>query len=641
MKSTKPCLASALLLLIISGILPKTASVNPQQETFKSHSESSSCFSNPSMFIGNPAANYCSKVMGYEYQTITLEDGSQDGQCIMPDDEVCDQWAFYSGVCGAAYSYCAQEGMKIETYTDGKDPYSPAYGVCVGDSTRSEFNISDLIQFNTVDLETLKKNPKPGSTTPFVLSDQERASLPDHFDWRNIDGVNWMTPIRNQGACGSCWAFAAAALVESHYNLASDDPNLDVNLSEENLVSDCVMSGCDGGSTNRALTYIRDVGIVDEACMPYTATDSTCDSMCDMPERYLFDQVVSESYHLDVESLKYYVVNYGPVAVNFKALGSWDGDLLSCTTTSIYDVNHAAVVVGYDDAGQYWIVKNSWGTSYGDEGYIRVRYDQCNINNNYYAYIPITQGKLYTPLLIYTNSQTSIIPVLTTPSEGQIVNTLRPEISWELDDRLADGSLLYYQVSPDPYLHKYSGGINTFTTADSGSLILTQNLREGTTYYLHAAYRYYDVYQWVTGPYSDPITFKTGTGYSIPDVPVLLSPTNFSSLSGTNIVLDWEPVSYADYYQVRLWWYQGSTLYGAILTAYSDQMDVSYLMQPDTEYQWYLRGVNTSAWGEYTGVWTFTTGSQSSGITSRSAQIDDTEWVIMSEDGEIIPYEID
>jgi putative hemolysin len=98
----------------------------------------------PATLIPNPAAYYCDDIMGYEYQIVTTEDGSQTGVCIMPDGEVCDQWTFYSGECGASYSYCAQEGLSIETRSDGQDPYAQTYGVCVDSEGQVQYKISDL-----------------------------------------------------------------------------------------------------------------------------------------------------------------------------------------------------------------------------------------------------------------------------------------------------------------------------------------------------------------------------------------------------------------------------------------------------------------------------------------------------------------
>ena len=79
--------------------------------------------------MGNPAAVYCSKVMGYEYG-VAGDDG-QHGLCTLPDGQACDAWEFLEGKCGQGYSYCAQQGYGMRTVSDGQDAFSPEYAVCV------------------------------------------------------------------------------------------------------------------------------------------------------------------------------------------------------------------------------------------------------------------------------------------------------------------------------------------------------------------------------------------------------------------------------------------------------------------------------------------------------------------------------
>ena len=82
--------------------------------------------------IGNPAAAYCTAIMGYSYEIVTEPDGSSWGACLLPDGERCDQWEFYAGTCGEAQSYCARQGYTTQTRTDGQDPYVAEYAVCLG-----------------------------------------------------------------------------------------------------------------------------------------------------------------------------------------------------------------------------------------------------------------------------------------------------------------------------------------------------------------------------------------------------------------------------------------------------------------------------------------------------------------------------
>ncbi len=95
------------------------------------------------------------------------------------------------------------------------------------------------------------------------------------FDWRDKDGENWVTPVKNQGSCGSCWAFSAVGAAESAFLIYTNDPGMNIDLSEQHLVSDCCSVGsCGGGVPRSALEYIRDTGVPDEDCFPYTARNS-------------------------------------------------------------------------------------------------------------------------------------------------------------------------------------------------------------------------------------------------------------------------------------------------------------------------------------------------------------------------------
>ncbi|MEZ5070672.1 MAG: C1 family peptidase [Bacteroidales bacterium] len=104
------------------------------------------------------------------------------------------------------------------------------------------------------------------------------------FSWRNVHGQDWVTPVKNQGQCGSCWAFSAAGATEAMLNIHYNR-HLDYNLSEQDLVSCGDAGSCLGGWTDRALGYIRDHGIVTEPCFPYQISDVSCDQKCASPEK--------------------------------------------------------------------------------------------------------------------------------------------------------------------------------------------------------------------------------------------------------------------------------------------------------------------------------------------------------------------
>ncbi len=216
-----------------------------------------------------------------------------------------------------------------------------------------------------------------------------------------------MTSVKNQGSCGSCWAFAAVGVVEAVFNIGTGNPDLDLNLSEEYLVADCLpYNSCCGGWMDTAFGFIKDSGIPDEGCLPYvdqyscTCGDHTCDSNCTYNSSGVCsDETCShrcsdwQSKLLTIDDtggvpssqseIKQSVVDKGPLSVAMGwgsgYGGYWDGDIYRCTYDS--GINHGVIIAGYSDAGGYWIVKNSWGTSFGAGGYFKVGYGECAIEN--------------------------------------------------------------------------------------------------------------------------------------------------------------------------------------------------------------------------------------------------------------------
>ncbi|XP_023733587.1 vignain [Lactuca sativa] len=198
-------------------------------------------------------------------------------------------------------------------------------------------------------------------------------NVPDSVDWRKENAV---TPVKNQGRCGSCWAFSTVVAVEGINQIKTKKL---VSLSEQELV-DCDTGenhGCNGGLMDMAFDFIKkNGGLTTEDNYPYTAADGSCNKV------KVENQVVSIDGHEDVpandeDSLMKAVANQ-PVSVAIDA-GSSDFQLYSegvftgkCGT----ELNHGVAVVGYDtsdDGTKYWIVKNSWGADWGEKGYIRMQ----------------------------------------------------------------------------------------------------------------------------------------------------------------------------------------------------------------------------------------------------------------------------
>lgn len=199
--------------------------------------------------------------------------------------------------------------------------------------------------------------------------------LPDTKDWREAGIVS---PVKNQGSCGSCWTFSTTGALEAAYTQLTGKS---ISLSEQQLV-DCATDfnnfGCHGGLPSQAYEYIKYNGGLDtEETYPYLGVNSICKFK---PESVGVKVVDSVNITLGAEDeLKHAVGVVRPVSVAFEVVKGFrfykSGVYTSDTCgSSPMDVNHAVLAVGYgvEDGIPYWLIKNSWGTHWGDDGYFKM-----------------------------------------------------------------------------------------------------------------------------------------------------------------------------------------------------------------------------------------------------------------------------
>jgi lysophospholipase L1-like esterase len=224
--------------------------------------------------------------------------------------------------------------------------------------------------------------PADARVTPVVA-----AALPTHFDWRQKDGQSWMTSVRNQGGCGSCVAFSAVGALEGQLKIQSNNPSWDVDLSEQYLFS------CGGGTCSRgwytrsALNYLQQYGTPDEACSPYQGQSGSgsCSNSCpDWQSRA--SKISSWSWVANNPSAVEAALMSGPLVAGFTVYADfyygYNGGVYHWDHVSQAVGGHAIVIVGYDQPGQYWIVKNSWGASWGENGYFRIGFEEAGIEQS-------------------------------------------------------------------------------------------------------------------------------------------------------------------------------------------------------------------------------------------------------------------
>ena len=215
----------------------------------------------------------------------------------------------------------------------------------------------------------------------------KHVSFPSAFNWHDINGSDWMTPVRNQGSCGSCWAFGAIGAVEASINILKNNPNYDIDLSEQQLTSSCCNAGdCGGGYPTGALGYIKDHGVPSEKCFPYRAKNSAC-TPCDGWENDSYK--ISNYVHIDTSDYKWALQNYGPMVVVIRVPDDWfyykAGVYEPVWEGEVGWANHCVVLCGWNDKENAWIIKNSWGKYWGMDGYAYVKYGVLEKYNYGYA----------------------------------------------------------------------------------------------------------------------------------------------------------------------------------------------------------------------------------------------------------------
>lgn len=217
------------------------------------------------------------------------------------------------------------------------------------------------------------------------------VNLPAKFDWRNVNGHSYVTGVREQKGCSACWAIASAASLESSILITSHTPDVDLNLSEQALIScDTDNFGCNGGYLDLAMSYLQTTGIPLESAAPYISGETRTAGACTAPMQQDTYRVTEfEKIAPSVESIKNALVRYGPLYtqyVIYEDFMSYESGVYSHVEGYIEGI-HAVTIVGYDDAEQSWIVKNTWGAEWGEDGYFRIKAgtNECEIEKTVYA----------------------------------------------------------------------------------------------------------------------------------------------------------------------------------------------------------------------------------------------------------------
>ena len=240
----------------------------------------------------------------------------------------------------------------------------------------------------------------PAGSAPAWQPSVKMASLPAAFDWRDSNGKNYVTPVRNQGQCGSCYIFGTVAALESQLLLKYARPGTDLNLSEQiPLACDSAAGNCTaGGYASMIATYLHDTGTALETCYPYIAAEGDCGDACANWQRAPFrlDSYTDLSDRTE-EEITTALMTTGPLTVWMRVYADFDhytGGVYSYATGEDKG-GHFILLVGWDDAQSAFLCKNSWGTGWGESGYFWIAYSQMQNSVGFASYALALSGGVW------------------------------------------------------------------------------------------------------------------------------------------------------------------------------------------------------------------------------------------------------
>ena len=219
----------------------------------------------------------------------------------------------------------------------------------------------------------------------------ESFTAPTSFDSR-VQWPNCIHPIRDQGQCGSCWAFAGSEALSDRFCIASNG-QVDVVLSPQYLVDcDHLNFGCNGGNLPLAWRFLRLKGLPLDSCVPYKAADGSCPATCADGTAPVFYKALTAGSYTTPASIQAAVLAGGPIEVAFTVYEdfmSYTSGVYVHTTGGVLG-GHAVKLVGWGVSGSqnYWICANSWNTDWGLDGFFWIAFGQCGIDSQGIAAAP-------------------------------------------------------------------------------------------------------------------------------------------------------------------------------------------------------------------------------------------------------------
>lgn len=323
-----------------------------------------------------------------------LESGSARGALAADTAALAEQWdSFKSAHRPDGYASFEEEQFRLEIFRKKMSDVAKWNAELIADGHEAVFGVTKFSDYTDEETDALKglnldaKEEASAEPAPVWTRPEDDASTP----FVGTGAKNWCdngacSKIKNQEQCGSCWAFAATEQIESDVFLATGTM---YDLAPQQIV-DCAtadqpqVQGCNGGFSNLAVQYVIDVGGMEaEKDYPYQGVDGTCkfDKSKVQTTVKKYTEVTGET---DMEA---YVLAHGPLQINVDARkwSAYTGGILSarscCGLLGLCEIDHAVQMIGIDQNEGSWTVRNSWGTDWGENGFIRIELgkDACGI----------------------------------------------------------------------------------------------------------------------------------------------------------------------------------------------------------------------------------------------------------------------